>query len=240
MIEITPSATILVHGGAGSAMADADGCLSAATVGRRKLDANGDALAAAVAAVLVALDVAASPHRLLAGEGATRFARIGGHADFYSPSEKARSAHRAASLAPDQGPFGMLWNYDRPPPAGRQFGCDTVGALVRGPDGMFAVAASTGGSAPALLGRVGDTPLIGCGFYAGQRGAVTVTGVGETIISHLLAHSVYQWIAAGLSMEQALARGLDLFADEVDIGIIAVSADAGGSASKRGMPSAVL
>ena len=292
MIDLTPSATILVHGGAGSAVADADGCLTAATLARLELDKNGDALDAAVAAVvsmeadgrfnagagsilgldgetiemdaavmdsgtrlgavacirrvkhpvLVALDVAASPHRLLAGEGAIRFARIGGHPDFYSPSEKARSAHREliASLAPDQGPFGMLWNYDRPPPAGRQFGCDTVGAVVRGPDGQFAVAASTGGSAPSLLGRVGDTPLIGCGFYAGKQGAVTVSGVGETIIPHLLAHSVYQWIADGVPMEQALARGLDLFDDNVDIGILAISDRIGGSASKNGMPSAVL
>lgn len=145
-------------------------------------------------------------------------------------------------MAPDQGPYGMLWNYNRAPPVprGLQFGCDTVGAVVRGPDGQFAVAASTGGSAPALLGRVGDTPLLGCGFFAGRMGAVTVTGVGETIIPHLLAHSVYQWLAEGMTMEQALARGLELFDDNIDIGIIAVSASGGGSASNEALPIAVL
>lgn len=294
MITLTPCATILVHGGAGGTHADTDGCMTAANIARRKLDHLGDALDAAVAAVvsmendgrfnagagailgldgetiemdaavmdsrgrlgsvaciqrvknpvMVARDVAASPHRMLAGEGATHFARVGGHPDFYHPSDKARAAHRdlVADMAPDSGPYGMLWNYNRAPPVPhqRQFGCDTVGAIVRGPDGQFAVAASTGGSAPALLGRVGDTPLLGCGFFAGRIAAITVTGVGETIIPHLLAHSVYQWLAEGMTMERALARGLELFDDNIDIGILAVTATVGGSASKHPLPMAVL
>lgn len=192
--------------------------------------------------VLVARDVAASPHRMLCGDGATRFARTGGHADFYSPTDKARAANRTlqAALAAEPGPFGMLWNYDRAPPARRQYACDTVGAVVRGSGGQFAVAASTGGSAPALMGRVGDTPLVGCGFFAGEFGAVTVTGVGEKIIPHMLAHTVYRWLADGTPLEQALARALGLFDEELDIGIIAVTATLAGSASNCEMPCALL
>ena len=192
--------------------------------------------------VLVARDVAASPHRMLCGDGATHFARVAGHADFYHPTDKARQAHQAMleCLAPDPGPFGMLWNYERPPPGPSQFACDTVGAVVRSPDGQFAVAASTGGGAPSLQGRVGDTPLVGCGFFAGTLGAVTVTGSGEQIIPHLLAHSVYQWFAQGLALEQALTRALNLFDGNTAIGIIAVTSTLTGSASKHEMPHAVL
>ncbi|QYF94192.1 isoaspartyl peptidase/L-asparaginase [Massilia sp. PAMC28688] len=192
--------------------------------------------------VLVARDVAASPHRMLCGEGALRFARVGGHADYYQPSDKAGIVHRAliSALAPDAGPFGMLWNYQLPPPEPVRYACDTVGAVVRDSNGHFGVAASTGGSAPALSGRVGDTPLVGSGFYAGKAGAVTVTGQGEQIIPHLLAHTVYQWLAEGGAMENALQRGLGLFASDLDIGIIAITAGMAGSASRRGMPVTLL
>ena len=102
------------------------------------------------------------------------------------------------------------------------------------------MAASTGGNAPSLLGRVGDTPIIGSGFYAGKLGAVTVTGVGEHIVPHMLAHRVYGWLADGLPLEQALQRGLDLFDDDESIGIIAINAEQAGAACKQEMPFAFL
>ncbi|MFZ6876618.1 isoaspartyl peptidase/L-asparaginase, partial [Undibacterium sp. Di27W] len=85
---------------------------------------------------------------------------------------------------------------------------------------------SSGGSAPALLGRVGDTPIIGSGFYAGTLGAVAITGKGEQLVRHILAFSVYQWLAEGQSMDSALQRGIDLFESTIPVGIIAVTAKA--------------
>jgi len=43
---------------------------------------------------------------------------------------------------------------------------DTVGAVARDIDGNLAAATSTGGLTLKLPGRIGDTPLIGCGNYA--------------------------------------------------------------------------
>lgn len=49
-----------------------------------------------------------------------------------------------------------------------------------------------------LPGRVGDTPLIGCGIYADNRsGAVSMTGVGEGIIRLAMAKSICDRLAAG-------------------------------------------
>ncbi len=201
--------------------------------------------------VLVAQAVAASPHWLLAGEGAERFARTAGFAPHLAIGEKPRARHaqlmrqldQAEAVLPgiDNGAFARHWNYAVPygatPSAPRADGaCDTVGAVARDQEGHFAVACSTGGSAPSLLGRVGDTPIIGSGFYAGPHGAVAVTGIGEHIVRHLLAFSVYQWMAQGVPLYQALRRGVDLFDTRVDVGLIAIGRDDAGSLSNRPMP----
>lgn len=198
--------------------------------------------------VLLARAVADTPHWFLAGEGANRFAAAIRQPRWDRISEHQLEQHRKvrealAGSAPamagvDNQAFLRFWNYASAPrlPAGAA--CDTVGAVVRAPDGHFGVASSTGGSAPSLLGRVGDTPIVGSGFYAGPHGAVAATGVGEYIVRHLLAHRVYTWIEDGMPLEQALRRGIDLFDDEVDVGLIAVSRLEAGACSNRDMPQA--
>jgi L-asparaginase/beta-aspartyl-peptidase (threonine type) len=112
--------------------------------------------------------------------------------------------------------------------------------VVRDRSGAFAVATSTGGAAPSLLGRVGDTPIIGCGFYAGPHGAVAATGTGEYIVRQLLSRTVYDWIAGGMPLQQALERGISLIPQEIDVGLIAVSRGEAGSKCNRGMAVAIL
>jgi len=41
-----------------------------------------------------------------------------------------------------------------------------------------------------LFGRIGDTPLIGCGTYADEFGAASATGLGEQIIKMTLCRMV--------------------------------------------------
>ncbi len=56
----------------------------------------------------------------------------------------------------------------------------TVGAVALDRSGTVAAGASTGGIDSMLPGRVGDSPLIGCGVYAdNQSGAVSMTGIGR-------------------------------------------------------------
>jgi beta-aspartyl-peptidase (threonine type) len=51
-----------------------------------------------------------------------------------------------------------------------------------------------------LPGRVGDTPLIGCGIYADNRsGAVSMTGLGEGIMRLVVAKTICERLAGGNS-----------------------------------------
>lgn len=209
--------------------------------------------------VQVAAEVAKTPHWLLCGEGALRFARNCGAPDHDPTTEKAIEMHRAMlarlrcgeRLRPgeDNDNFTKRWNFATPPattPAPSSAStstsisvpCDTVGAVARDAAGNFAVAGSTGGGTPSLLGRVGDTPIIGAGFYAGPAGAVAVTGIGEQIVRHLLAHTVHEWMAAGTPLAAALQRALALFDPAFEVGLIAVNATDSGACSNRDMPSA--
>jgi L-asparaginase / beta-aspartyl-peptidase len=291
---------IVVHGGAHAELDDQDGCERAAQRARQRLREGGDALDAAVSAVvtleddgrfnagsgaalgldgatiemdasvmdtrgrlsavaavrnvknpiLLARSVAETPHCIIAGEGAERLARALGLSPHPGGNDQQREAHRkmlrqlAGSMPAmpgvDNHEFIRFWNYNTPLHLPKGAACDTVGAVVRDGDGHFAVAGSTGGSAPSLLGRVGDTPIVGAGFYAGPDGAIAATGIGEQIIRHLLARTVYQWIADGMPLAQALQRGVDLIDKKFEVGLIAVSRHAAGSCSNQGMPTAQI
>lgn len=187
-----------------------------------------------------------TPHLLIAGEGALRFARKLGFAEYDPATEKARKkldrarkAIRGESDEDDeeygwwrQADLESLWNFDRS--LSESLG-STVGAVARAADGTFAAASSTGGTLLMLRGRVGDTPLIGCGIYAGPHGAVASTGTGEEIVRRFLALRVYDWMAAGVPAQEACDRGIAMFPDAIGVGVLAVGKDSHGMKSNREM-----
>jgi beta-aspartyl-peptidase (threonine type) len=195
--------------------------------------------------VRVAREVARTPHCLLAGQGADRFAVIAGCEKRDAKTGVAVLKKHARVLkelgatgaAQNDNPMRRFWNYEMDWQAAiDRFGSGTVGTVVRDQTGHFAVATSTGGCAPSLLGRVGDTPLIGSGFYAGEHGAVAATGIGEAIMRMLLARTVYTWLEQGVGLATALADGIALFPDNVEIGLIGVDAHGAAALSNRDMP----
>lgn len=129
-----------------------------------------------------------SAHVLLAGEGAARFARIHGvlpcpPALLVTPRALERWEREKHGLARKNG---------------------TVGAVAIDAAGHVAAATSTGGTSGKLPGRVGDTPLIGCGTYADDRGgAASATGHGESIIKVVLAKFACDRMAAGADARTA-------------------------------------
>jgi beta-aspartyl-peptidase (threonine type) len=62
-----------------------------------------------------------------------------------------------------------------------------VGCVVRDGEGRLAAATSTGGTPFRPAGRVGDSPLVGSGFYADGLGTASSTGWGEAIATVQLA-----------------------------------------------------
>ena len=83
----------------------------------------------------------------------------------------------------------------------------TVGAVARDSSGHLAAATSTGGMQGKLPGRVGDSPILGAGTYADDRGcAISGTGVGEYFIRLSLAHSIDSLCISGQSPQAAADR----------------------------------
>jgi L-asparaginase / beta-aspartyl-peptidase len=71
----------------------------------------------------------------------------------------------------------------------KKFG--TVGAVACDKDGNIAAATSTGGMTNKKYGRIGDSPMIGCGTYANNATcAISCTGHGEPFICAVAAHDV--------------------------------------------------
>ncbi len=88
---------------------------------------------------------------------------------------------------------------------------DTVGAVALDRSGNLAAANSTGGTPFKLPGRVGDTPLIGCGLYADNAvGACAATGWGEAIIRMALARRAVEFMEHGVSPHVAARRAVAL------------------------------
>ena len=91
------------------------------------------------------------------------------------------------------------------------FDLGTVGAVAIDKNGNVAAATSTGGFPLKLPGRIGDSPLIGCGTYAdNQAGACSATGVGEIAIKLVLAKTVCSHMENGKKAQDAVELGVKL------------------------------
>jgi L-asparaginase / beta-aspartyl-peptidase len=120
-----------------------------------------------------------SPHMMLVAEGAERFAkqhgiRLCAPEDLISPAEREAWAH----CKEDKHAASHHRGHEQ----------GTVGAVAMDRDGRLFAATSTGGTCCKLPGRVGDSPLIGCGCYAdAEAGGVSCTGYGEAIMKIVMA-----------------------------------------------------
>lgn len=128
-----------------------------------------------------------TPHVLLAGTGASRFAAerelevVDDARTWFTPACTFESHH-----LPDQAH-------------------GTVGCVVLDRAGRLAAATSTGGVFGKLPGRVGDTPLIGAGTWADSEVAVSCTGQGEFFIRAAAAAQVaHRMRFGGESLDSAV------------------------------------
>jgi beta-aspartyl-peptidase (threonine type) len=194
--------------------------------------------------VLVARAVMKTPHLALAGQGAMLFAKKLGFPPLGEASSYARERYEKMKRLIKEGRpdnprwkgynIEELWNFDTVS-YGEVFASDTVGAVALDKQGVLAAAVSTGGAPPMMLGRVGDCPMAGCGFYAGPACAVAVTGTGEEIIKGMLAKVIYDMVREGQDLKAACGEAIGRFHPGIAVGAVAISKDGSAALSNREM-----
>lgn len=136
-------------------------------------------------------------HSMLVGEGAEKFATEQG-ISLCDPEELIIPREKAA------------WEICR---TGKHVSAHhdheggTVGAVALDSRGHLAAGTSTGGTCCKRAGRVGDSPLIGCGCYADEEaGGVSCTGWGEAIMKIVMAKTAADRLRAPGANAQDVAN----------------------------------
>ena len=169
-------------------------------------------------------------HVLLAGPSASRFAR------HFALKRAPRAVRTIKSQSPQSIPRAgfnrTLRLHQAIVHTGRlrlrSMGKETVGAVALDLIGTVAAGASTGGVDAMLPGRVGDTPLVGCGVYAdNESGAISMTGLGEGIIRVAVAKEISDLLASGVSPLVSANRVLQKVVRRIDgaAGVLVLSPD---------------
>ncbi len=150
--------------------------------------------------VILARDVMeASDHVFLAGTGAMEFARKRGHLLEEDSYFFDAFRYQQWMEIKDTDKFQL----DHSIKKDSKFG--TVGAVALDAEGNLAAATSTGGMTNKRFGRIGDSPIIGCGNYANNKTcAVSCTGSGEYFIRGVVAYDTSALMEfGGLGLQQA-------------------------------------
>lgn len=169
----------------------------------------------------VALTVMRNTNRvLLVGEGALRFARAHGFPEENLLTERSRkiwlywkeNASQKDDWLPDpkevEDPDIQWYIKKYGDAAFRPTG--TIHLSACGPDGQLGCCTTTSGLAFKIPGRVGDSPLVGCGLYCdGEVGSAGGTGHGESNIISVGAHTVVELMRQGKSPEAACTATLE-------------------------------
>ncbi len=166
-------------------------------------------------------------HVLLVGEGAKRFASLMGFED-YNPITDERLEEwkelREKLLDGKEVRWEKMKELVKRYP---ELLSGTVGCVVLDDDGEIVAGTSTGGVFLKLIGRVGDTPMIGAGTYATPYAGASATGIGEGIMRVVLAKMVTDFVQLGVPAPAAARAGIDMLTRTVNLsaGVIAIDRD---------------
>ena len=147
-----------------------------------------------------------TPHVILAGAGAERFARECGMpvVDLLTPSsKKAWEEWRTTS---DYRPVINIENHD------------TIGLLALDKEGRLAGGCTTSGLAFKMHGRVGDSPIIGAGLFVDPEvGGATATGLGEAVLRTVGSFLVVELMRQGADPEEACREAVKRIIDRMPV-----------------------
>jgi len=122
--------------------------------------------------------------RVLGGSGATNFARQNGFERFSTEIPQRRAEYEAKLKASGTG---------------------TVGCVALDANGKLAAATSTGGKGFEIPGRISDSATV-AGNYANEFCGVSLTGVGEDIVSNATAAKIVTRVTDGFLLEDAFTK----------------------------------
>ncbi len=122
--------------------------------------------------------------KVLGGSGATNFARQNGFEKFSTEIPQRRAEYEAKVASKGLG---------------------TVGCVALDANGKIAVATSTGGKGFEIPGRISDSATV-AGNYANEFCGVSLTGVGEDIVSGAVAAKIVTRVTDGFTLEQAFEK----------------------------------
>lgn len=152
--------------------------------------------------IVLARRVLSSEYVYIIGAGATRFAREVGLEEC-QPQELIVERERKRWEEHSSTPWDI-------------FGGETVGAVAIDRQGNIAAGTSTGGSPFKPPGRVGDSPLVGCGYYADNTaGGASSAGHGEAIIKVNMARSAVDFLRQ-MSAQEAAEAAIRLLAERLN------------------------
>lgn len=173
-----------------------------------------------------------SPHVLLAGEGADKFAKEQGLKTESPEYFYDEIRWKQLLQAKEEGEIQLdhfsdtSGSIDTDPGSNKKHG--TVGCVALDKQGNIAAGTSTGGMTNKKWARVGDSPIIGAGTYANNNTCgVSCTGHGEYFIRNVVAYDVSAMMEyKGLSLDRAAHEVVmkKLKAQEGEGGLIALDA----------------
>ena len=139
-----------------------------------------------------------SKHNMIVGTGAEEFAQKCGiektdEAELVLPSARKQYEENCRKAAQEQEIVGH----------------DTIGLIALDKNGDIVSATSTSGACMKTPGRVGDSPLIGSGFYAKNgAGACVASGLGEDIMRTCCCHHAVMLMEMGLRPQEAADKAV--------------------------------
>lgn len=169
--------------------------------------------------ISLARQVLVSPHVLLVGRGAEHFASEQGierctFEDLLTERQYQRwkTYLSERGLTPESEP-SFIRREVASLAARDEQKHGTVGAVAVDSTGALAAATSTGGIHNKYPGRVGDSPLVGGGFYADEEAAISCTGHGEDFARLLIARRAADYVAQDCTAQEAAEAAIAFLGD---------------------------
>lgn len=136
-------------------------------------------------------------NNVLVGIGAEKYAREFQFEEKEMLTDRAKAFYRKKKKELDQ----QLRPYD---------GHDTVGMVCLDEFGTVTAATSTSGLFMKRSGRVGDSPIVGSGFYADSEvGGATATGLGEDLMKGCISYEIVRLMKEGFTPQEACEKAVN-------------------------------